>query len=269
MGFSVLMSIYKKEKADYLKQALDSLLEQTLQADEIVLVEDGPLTEELYEVIEDFRKKCPYLVICRLPCNVQLGRALAKGLELCSNDLVARMDTDDISVNTRFWQQYSYMKEHPNVSVLGGWMEEFNDGGTYSNIKRMPELGSELKKYGKYRNPVNHMTVMFRKKDVLRAGGYRHMPLLEDYDLWSRMLAGNMEFHNLKTVLVKMRTNEDLYERRGGISYCRQYLKFRRVQYGIGWLNKKEYFIAVILTMGMTMQPARLRRAVYQKMLRR
>lgn len=269
MGFSVLISIYKKEKAEYLTQALESILSQTKQADEIVLVKDGALTPRLEQTIKAYQQKCPYLVVCPIEKNVQLGRALAEGLKVCSNELVARMDTDDIAVRDRFERQYTYMKAHPEISVLGGWMEEFNDAGTYTNLKRMPQENCEIRKYGKYRNPVNHMTVMFRKSDVQKAGGYRHLPYLEDYDLWSRMLARGMQFHNLQTVLVKMRTNTELYERRGGVRYFREYAQFRKMQYEMGWLGKKEYLIAWILTLGMTLQPAFLRKAVYQRILRR
>lgn len=269
MGFSVLMSVYKEEKPEYLAEAFDSLKNQTLQANEIILIQDGPLTKELNQQIREFSKKYTNLVTYRFPENVQLGRALARGLELCSHELVARMDTDDIAVNDRFMQQYAYMMEHPEVSVCGGWMEEFNDEGTYSKIKKMPEDNVEIRRYGKYRNPVNHMTVMFRKSSVLTAGGYRHMPLLEDYDLWSRMMVNGMEFHNLPAVLVKMRTNSNLYNRRGGWKYFCRYMGFRRVQKDMGWYNYREYIIAIILTFAITMQPAFLRKIVYQKLLRK
>lgn len=269
MGYSVLMSVYKKEKPEYLAQALDSVINQTLVPDEILLMEDGPLTEELNQLIEEYKNKCPQLVTFQFEENVQLGRALAKGVELCSNELIARMDTDDIAVRDRFQQQYAYMTAHEDVAVCGGWLEEFNDAGTYSKTKQMPESGEELRKYAKYRNPLNHMTVMFRKTAVLAAGNYTHFPLLEDYRLWSHMLASGANFYNLPKVLVRMRNNDGVYDRRGGGAYFKQYRKLRKEQRKLGLLTLWEYMVALVLTAGMTLQPAFLRKMMYRRVLRK
>lgn len=270
MGFSVLMSVYQKEKPEYLRQALRSVMHQTLKPQEIVLMQDGELTEELYQVIRECRKECPYLKTYEIPDNVGLGRALAKGVLLCGNELVARMDTDDIAKEDRFEIQYNYMKAHADVAVTGGFMEEFDDQDTsYHSIKQMPEHMDEILKYARYRNPLNHMTVMFRKDSVLQAGNYRHFPYLEDYDLWSRMLTQGAHFYNIQRVFVRARTGRELYARRGGGSYCRQYLKLRRQQHEEGLTDFKEYQIAKILTVGMTVQPSMLRKKVYQRILRK
>lgn len=269
MGFSVLMSVYKKEKPEYLQEAMESVFNQSLVPDEVVLMEDGPLTEGLEQAISELKKKHPQIVTYSFEENVQLGRALAKGVELCSHELIARMDTDDIAVYDRFRHEYDYMTAHPTVAVCGGWMQEFNDEGTYSRRKQMPQSNEEIRRYGKYRNPVNHMTVMFRKQAVLTAGNYRHMPLLEDYDLWSRMLVRGMEFYNLPEVLVRMRNNNSVYERRGGMAYFRQYAAFRWEQKKMGWLCGREYLMALILTMGVTLQPNFVRKIIYRRMLRR
>lgn len=269
MGFSVLMSVYKKEKAEYLRQALDSVIHQTLPPDEIVLMEDGPLTQELYQVIEQKQIEYPGLRTYQFEENVQLGRALAKGVELCRYDLIARMDTDDISVPERFEKQYRYMQEHVEVIACGGWMEEFDDEGTYTKVKQMPEQDDEIRKYAKYRNPLNHMTVMMRRDPVLQAGNYRHYPYLEDYDLWNRMLTESGELYNIPEILVKMRNNDSVYERRGGFSYFRQYSLLRKQQRRMGLLNWWEYLVAYLLTMVMTLQPTFLRKEIYRRLLRR
>lgn len=270
MGFSVLMSVYGKEKPQYLREALLSVLHQTRIPDEIVLIEDGPLTEELYQVIEEIKNEYLQLKTYQIKENVQLGRALAKGVELCEHELVARMDTDDIAVENRFEMQYGYMVEHPDVAVTGGFMEEFDEEDKeYHKIKKMPLEMSEIRKYARYRNPLNHMTVMFRKSAVLEAGGYRHFPYLEDYDLWVRMLAKGACFHNLDITLVMARCDNDIYGRRGGVSYCKQYLKLRRQQYDLKLLRFPEYQVAKLLTIAMTIQPKGLRKAVYRKVLRR
>lgn len=269
MGFSVLMSVYTKEKPEYLKEALNSVFHQTLVPNEVVLIQDGPLTAELLDVIEDYKRNYPQFVTFAFSENVQLGRALAKGVELCSYELIARMDTDDIAVLERFERQYGYMQKHPEVIACGGWMEEFNDEGTYSKMKQMPEQDAEIRKYARYRNPLNHMTVMFRREQVLKAGNYRHFPYLEDYDLWSRMLMGQGQFYNMPVVLVRMRNNDNVYERRGGWSYFRQYMSLRKMQRQIGLVNRREYVVAYLLTMIMTLQPTFLRKGFYQKILRK
>ena len=202
--------------------------------------------------------------------NVQLGRALAKGLELCQYELVARMDTDDIAVRERFEKQYSYMQRHPEIDIIGGLIEEFDENDSrYHKVKKMPENLSEIRKYAKYRNPLNHMTVMFRKSVVLEAGNYHHFPYLEDYELWNRMLIQNRKCYNIQEVLVKVRTNKAQYGRRGGWQYCKQYLKLRKQQRENDLLNFTEYQIAKILTVGMVLMPKGARKFTYQKILRR
>lgn len=269
MCFSVLMSVYKKENPEYFSEALKSILHQTLPPDEIVLIQDGMITEELEKVIENYQKRYPMFKIYQFKENVQLGRALAKGVELCSNELVARMDTDDIAMPDRFEKQYVFMKTHPQIAVCGGWLEEFDIDGNYSKIKYMPEGGKKLQKYAKYRNPLNHMTVMFRRSEVLSAGNYRHFPLLEDYDLWCRMLAKRATFFNLQTVLVRMRTGNEMYERRGGKKYFIQYRNLRKEQRKLGLLCMPEHGIALVFTAVMTLLPTFLRKLVYRKVLRK
>jgi len=284
--FSVLMSVYKKEKPQYLREALESVINQSLQPDEIVLVEDGLLTDELENIVKQFEDKInggsnqsedeklgqPFLKlkVIRLPQNRKLGLALAEGLRYCTNELVARMDTDDIAEPDRFEIQYRYMSEHQEIAVSGGLMEEFDPADAdYRKIKNMPTEKVAIARYSRYRNPVNHMTIMFRKTKVEEAGGYRHYPHLEDYDLWTRMLAKGFEFSNIDRVFVKARTEKNIYKRRGGMEYCKQYLALRKQQKKLGLLTWGEYIVAVILTIGMTLQPSWMRKLVYQKALRR
>lgn len=270
MGFSVLMPVYCKETPEYLDKALESIIYQTLVPDEIVLIEDGPLTPELYKVIELKKEKFPNLKPYQLKENIQLGRALAKGILLCKNEIIARMDSDDISVKNRFEIQYNFMQEHPDIGATGGYMEEFsNTNNSYKKTKKMPQNMDAIKKYAKYRNPLNHMTVMLRKSQVLKAGNYRHFPYLEDYYLWCRMLSTGVKFYNIPHVLVKSRTSPQLYSRRGGLKYCLNYLKLRRIQRQMGILSIKEYITAICITIGMTLQPVKLRRFIYQKILRK
>ena len=256
---SVLLSVYKKEKPTFLKTALDSIYAQTWRADEIVLVEDGELSNALLEVIAQY----PDLHIVKLEQNVQLGRALEAGLTVCCNDLVARMDTDDIMMLDRLEKQYRFMMEHPDVAACGGDIAEFTEEDTLLREKHMPASPQELFRYGKKRNPLNHMTVMFRKSAIEAAGGYRHFPGLEDYDLWSRLLANGYQIANIPEVLVKARIGDRFASRRGGWAYFKRYLELRKEQRRSGYLSTREYIVACVLTFGMTVMPEKLREKAY------
>lgn len=269
MSFSVLMSVYGKEQPEYLAVALDSVFDQSLQPDELILVEDGKLTERLYKVIEEKQRLYSGLKCVRLEENRQLGRALQAGLEQVSNELVARMDSDDIAVYDRFEVQYQYMQEHPQTDVVGGYIEEFDDEGTWKKVREVPMGEQAIRKYMRYRNPLNHVTVMFRKHAVMQAGGYEHFPFLEDYYLWNRMYAQGARLDNMSRIFVKVRTSGNMFKRRGGFKYCTRYLKFRKIQRDLGITNGIEFVIGCILSIGLSLQPGWLRKWVYSAFLRR
>ena len=267
---SVLMSVYVKEKPEYLQEAMESVLAQTYPVDEIMLIEDGPLTEQLYDIINYYQNKHPNVIrTFAFERNRQLGRALAKGVELCSNELVARMDTDDIAMPDRIEKQVAFMEAHPEVSVLGGSIREFNDEGTTDRVKYMPKTQKEIYKYAKLRNPLNHMTVMFRKSAILEIGNYQHFPFLEDYSLWSRMLSKNYQIRNLEDVLVRARTSMALVRRRSGWDYFKTFSKLRKLQHELGLTNTFEYAKAMVATFVMIMQPGFIKELAYKKVLRK
>lgn len=275
MGISVLMSVYKKEKPEYFKAALESMIHQTLQPEEILVMKDGPLTTELDKVIDDVMESLAEqgsritLRTYQFEENVQLGRALQKGVELCEQEFIARMDTDDIACPDRLQKQYDYMMSHERVAALGGYMEEFCDDNSFSNVKTMPIGAEAIRSYARFRNPLNHMTVMFRKESILEAGNYRHYPFLEDYDLWSRVLAFGYQLDNLPEVLVRVRVGNELYGRRGGLDYCKRYLGLRKEQNDLGITTGLEYLIACAITIAVTILPSGARKQVYQKVLRK
>lgn len=275
MGISVLMSVYKKENPIYFKAALESMIHQTLQPDEILIMKDGPLTKELETVITEVTQ---YLLDINSKINlrthafeenVQLGRALRKGVELCEHEFIARMDTDDIACLNRLELQYAYMKEHMSVAALGGYIEEFCEDNGYSNVKTMPITAVDVKSYARFRNPLNHMTVMLRKSAILEAGNYRHYPFLEDYDLWGRVLTAGYVIENLPEVLVRARVGNELYGRRGGLDYCKRYLGLRKEQHQRGLTKTAEYFIACAITIAVTVIPSGARKQVYKNVLRK
>lgn len=266
---SVLMSVYDKERPAWFRTALDSIFSQDCLPDEVLIMQDGPLTPELYGVLEEYQQRYPCVRTVAMGEHVYLGKALAKGVELCGNELIARMDTDDVARPYRFRMQLEYMLAHPEIAAVGGYMEEFCDEDEERRIKKMPLEPKEVRRYARYRNPLNHMTVMMRRQAVLDAGNYRHFPYLEDYDLWARMLSRGCKLSNLPEVLVEARTSRDLYRRRGGWGYFKRYVVHRKNQRREGLLNVPEYILSLILCCGMTLQPPVLRKLTYHKLLRK
>jgi len=236
MKFSVLMSIYAKENPAYFDRAFRSIWdEQTKKPNEIVLVEDGVLTESLYGVIDKWEKiLAGVLKRVTLAENMGLGIALNEGLQYCSYDLVARMDTDDIALPERFEKQFSYLAENSEIDIVGSWICEFDDDpAVCSRERRVPTLHKYIVVFAKYRNPLNHMTVVFHKDAVEEVGGYLPMNGFEDYFLWMRMLMNGKSFANLPEVLVKARTGQGMIARRQGWQYAKDELILEQAAYRI------------------------------------
>lgn len=265
--YSVLMSLYKKEKPEYLRTALDSMINQTVKPDEIILVEDGPLTDELYDVLKEYGEHLTRVVNEK---NMGLGLSLAKGLIFCRNALVARMDTDDISLHNRCEMQIKYFEENQDKSIVGGQIEEFiEDTSNIIGIRVVPCNDEEIKEYIKKRCPFNHMSVMFRKSDVLEAGNYQNFFWNEDYYLWIKMALMGKSFANLPEVLVKVRVGNETYMRRGGRMYYksekniqRYMLENRLISKGRFLINVLERFVVQVLL------PNRLRAIVFKRFAR-
>lgn len=250
MKFSVLMSIYYKEEPEYFYRALKSIWdEQSLKPDEIVLVQDGPLTDELYAVITEWKKKLgDVFKTISLEQNVGLGIALNEGLRRCQYPWIARMDGDDIAMPERFKIQVNYLKRNQNIDVLGAWISEFSDDSDKRNgVRRPPCEHREILEYAKYRNPLNHMTVMFRKKAVEDTGGYITMNGFEDYYLWIRMLKKGHTFANIDEVLVKARTGKSMIRRRKGWNYVKNEWYFEKAAWKLGFFSSYEFLRNILL----------------------
>ncbi len=248
MNFSVLISVYDKEKPEFLKTALESIWDkQTLRPSEIVLVKDGILTPELDEVIEQFRSYAP-LKICTLDSNLGLGYALAKGLNFCSYELVARMDSDDISCPDRFQKQINLMTAHPELDISGTNIAEFHhQGDKICSYRRLPSQFPEIKSFAKKRNPLNHMTVLFKKSAVVGAGNYHPFFGYEDYYLWIRMLRNGCVIANIPEDLVFARVGNKMFDRRHGFRFFRQELKLQKKLQRMEFLNQWEYMRNIFL----------------------
>lgn len=269
MQFSVLLSLYKKESPLFLDQSLSSIFNQTLTADEVVLVEDGPLTPELYDVINKYKSKHHELKLVRLEKNGGLGRALNKGLRYCSYDLVVRADTDDICKLDRFEKQVRFMESHQEIAVCSAAIDEFEGSkDCIVSTRALPCDHDELYKFGKRRNPINHPVSIFRKSAVESVGSYLHFYLFEDYYLWARMMVNGAKFHNLQESLLYFRRSPHMIKRRGGWKYAWTEMKFQFVLHKIGYIGLFTMIENIIIRFGLRIMPNSFRSMVYSKLLR-
>ncbi|AEF53554.1 glycosyltransferase [Marinomonas posidonica] len=243
IDFTVLMSIYKNENPNFFHRAMKSIWnEQILKPSQIVLVIDGPVPYELIDAIDVWRGVLnDVLLVVPLSVNVGLGQALNKGLKLCKYDIVARMDTDDISLPERFLKQVPLL-DALGVDLVGSHISEFvgNENNTVS-FRRVPLFHHDIACFAKKRSPVNHPSVVFRKSSVIDSGGYLHMLWLEDYYLWIRMLSTGKRFHNVDEVLVNMRGGTGLLSRRSGIKYAYSELKFINAIKKLGFISNFDF----------------------------
>ena len=247
-NFSVLIAVYHKENPEFLRLALESIwLKQTVRPSEIVLVCDGLLTNDLDKVVSNFQTTAPLRVL-KLDENKGLGTALSRGLSICSNELVARMDSDDISVSERFEKQLKFMNEHPEIDISGTNIAEFQESiDKICSFRRLPYRSDDIRVFAKRRNPLNHMTVMFRKTAVLKAGNYHPFHGYEDYYLWIRMMKSGSLFGNIPENLVFARIGNNMHSRRRGFRLFNQEIKLLRELVRMDFLSNTEYLQNIII----------------------
>lgn len=266
--FSVLISVYDKENPNYLFDALNSIWDkQSLKPDEIVIVKDGPLTRELDDVINDFHKKAPVKIV-QLEKNMGLGVALNHGIQVCSNDIIARMDSDDISYQDRFKKQIVKLNE--GFDVVSCWSSIFVENiNNIIAVKKRPETHTEIVKLAKFKSPISHPGVMYRKKKVIEAGNYLHCPFYEDYYLWVRMIMTNSIFYNMQEPLLYFRTNHLQIKRRGGFSYLKREILVHFMFHKLSFINFAEFFRNLLLRLFFRLIPAYIRKNLHLFLWRR
>lgn len=272
--FSVAMSVYGKDNAEWFDAALASIVNQTVKPTEIVLVVDGPIPESIQRVIDKYTNICwggITLDVIYLSDNAGLGNALKVAIDSCSYEIVARMDSDDIAVENRFEQQLDYMERDPDIDCLGGDIEEFISSiDNISGKRTVPVTEQEIASYIKKRCPFNHMTVMYKRSAVQAAGGYLDWFWNEDYYLWIRMYLNGCHFANTGTILVHARVGKEMYQRRGGKKYYESEKKLQRymlkndiIKYPTYVMNCAKRFIVQVLL------PNKIRGWVFRKFARR
>ena len=268
MEFSVLMTVYDKEKPYNLRKSLLTSYQQTIKPTEIILVCDGELTQELYDEIERIKSEIPILKVYQLDTNVGSGPASRFGVEKCNTDLIARMDSDDYSVETRFEKQIKAFEENPNLIMVGTNILEKNT--EFTALKTVPEKTEEIREYSKFRNPFNNPSSMMKKEYILKVGNYRKFRYLEDYDLTMRLIHDNptKDFLNIQEPLVIMQTNNSSYLRRGGLLYVKTEFFLQTDFYKRGYISKVELCRNIFIRNIVRVMPNSMRKLIYKKKMR-
>lgn len=269
--YSVLMSVYIKESADRLRTAMNSIWDQTISTDDFVLVCDGPLSEDLNNVIYDMQSEHHNtLHVVRLEKNMGLGIALNTGLKECKHDLVARMDSDDISRPYRCEKQLEVFRLNPELSICSGTIEEFSTSIDIIEARRcLPETHDQIIDFAKKRNPFNHPCVMYKKSSVAAADGYKDFYLLEDYFLWIRMLKRGCVGYNLQLPLLWMRAGSEMYKRRAGLKYAKSQKALFKYMRDCGFISTYRYVVSTFMRFASSIMPNVIRKYTYKKVLRK
>lgn len=269
-NFSVSMCVYGKDNPKHFKRAVDSILNQTRKPNEVVLVVDGPITNELELIVSEYEKNSKFKVI-RLEENLGHGNARRTGLNACSNNLVALMDADDVSSETRFEKQLEQFANDENLVIVGGNITEFiGEETNIVSIREVPTEDEDIKKYIKKRCPFNQVTVMFKKNAVDSVGGFIDWYCEEDYYLWLRLYLEGYKFKNINEALVNVRIGAEMFSRRGGYRYFKSEAKLQKfmlkkgiITFGRYLINTTKRFIVQVL------MPNKIRGWAFKKFARK
>jgi len=266
--FSLLLPTYHASDPDHLRRAFVSAVQdQSLRPNEVVLVRDGPVPTALTVVLDGLVADSPVPVLrVDLVRNAGLGHALDAGLAACSHEVVARMDSDDVSLPQRFAVQLPVIES--GFDLVGSALLEFGVDENHIVGVRTPPIGeSEIKRWSRFADPFNHPTVVYRRSVVLAAGGYRNLPLLEDYWLFARMIAGGAHVANIAEPLVKYRVGEGAYGRRGGWQLLRSEIELQRQFRASGFVTRKQYLRNLVVRGGYRLVPEPVRKAAYGRLI--
>lgn len=266
MKFSVLMSLYVKEQPHFLMECFESLVAQTLPADEIVLVFDGEITPALEAVVKEYQQKLPVHIV-RLAQNVGLGKALNVGIQHCRNEWIFRMDTDDICHPERFAKQAAFIAQHPDVDIFSTQLVEFENSITaLKGERKVPAENKEILQYARLRSPFNHPCVAYRKSAVEKVGGYQHHLFLEDYNLWLRILSAGYKGANMPETLLYMRVGNGMVKRRKGWTYFKSEWQLAKLKYRLKFDNWAVIFFCFLIRALPRLLPTGLLVVIYNRL---
>lgn len=267
IGVSVVMAVYKNDRASWVRQAIDSVLNQTLQPDEVIVVVDGEIPKGIQKVLDSYSgggvKQIP------LDENRGLWNALNVGIAAAKHELIARMDADDIALPDRFEKQIREFHKDSDLVLLGGQVAEFTTSPDVTiSYRKVPESLHDIRQFAKLRSPFNHPTVIFRKKKVIEAGGYHEFYRTEDYDLWTRMLQAGMKMRNLPDVLLNYRIGHSNYGRKNSEIQHREAIVLQKRLLASGFLSQYEYLVARFGRAIFYHLPGYMKHLVYKRILR-
>ncbi|RFU38193.1 glycosyltransferase [Actinomadura logoneensis] len=263
--FSLLMTVYGGDRPDYLRDAFHSAVhDQVLRPDQVVLVQDGPVSPELARCLEELVRSSPVEVtFVGIEVNRGLGPALDLGLSACRHDIVARMDADDVAMPHRFAVQVPIVRD--GADLVGAGLLEFGRSlDDIVGLRTPPSSPSDITRYARLHDPFNHPTVVYRRRAVYAAGGYGDLPLMEDYWLFVRMIANGARVVNVAEPLVHYRVGDGAYERRGGRELLRSELRLQREMLRAGHLTRPLYLRNLVVRGGYRLVPTAIRRPVYR-----
>jgi len=272
MNFSVLMSIYIKEKASFLNECFESIwIKQFFKPNEIVVVLDGPITPDLSKVLVFWKSILnDVLKIIILEKNVGLGNALNIGLRNCSNEWVFRMDTDDICMPDRFEKQLAFIESNPDVVLFGGQVLEFeNEPNDFQVLKSVPTTNEEIRLFSQKRCPFNHMTVAYKKSIILELGGYQHHLFMEDYNLWLRVIGADYKVANLADVVLYARVGNGMHARRKGLEYIKSEKQLLNLKKDLKLQNPLYANMLFLIRSMFRLMPSALLGKIYNTFLRK
>jgi glycosyltransferase involved in cell wall biosynthesis len=267
--FSLLLPVYAGDSAAHFAKAFtSSVTDQARRPDDVVVVQDGPISDDLAAAIETVRSTSPVAVnFVRLPQNVGLARALTTGLEHCQHDVVARMDADDISLPSRFERQMVWIDD--GYDLVGTGMFEFDESGRVLGRREPPTDEAEIKSSSRFKDPFNHPTVVYRRTAVARAGGYRDLALMEDYWLFARMILSGARVANIGDPLLMYRVDSGAYGRRGGWVLFRSEMGLQRRLLKDGFVTRAQFLRNILIRGSYRFVPVGIRRAAYRKIIAR
>ena len=255
-----IMSVYKNDKLEYLKDSLNSLYNQTFKEFDIFIQCDGKLPKELNDFLDGEFSNNNITFLNKREENKGLAYSLNELLEIGLEkgyEYFIRMDADDVSVVDRVQKQYNYMETHKEIDICGGFIEEFNIDTDEKQLVKYPELSNEILMGMKKRNSVAHVTTFIRKDFFFKVGLYDSTKLNEDFDLWLRGLVYGCKFYNIQDILVYVRTNNAFFARRKNIKRAVEVmnLKFeatKKFNFGIvGYIYALSHFMLFMLPSGL------------------
>ncbi|WP_270432211.1 glycosyltransferase [Holdemanella biformis] len=269
MDYSVLLTVYKSDNPDYFKLSLESMINQTKPSNDIVVVKDGPVPESIEKVIKDLQTVCPNIHPLQLETNMGLGLALNEGLKVCKNELVARMDSDDISDPTRCEKQVAMFESDPCLDIVGCPVKEFIGTPNHVVGKRdVPLNNDEIHRYNRRRDPFNHPTVMYKKSKVLKYGPYGDYRKNQDTDLWIKLLSNGCKAANHSEYLLMFRFDEGTYKKRKSWVNTKLLIEIRKNAWKNGYCSLFDFLFVACAQLGIYILPEQFQRFVYTKLLR-